>query len=68
MLVWNMFAMLLMLFVARQLQQHATIPLYEFLLFLFVQLYSRSTPRSRKVFGTDDVYVLALVKSFRVIF
>ena len=48
-------------FTVKQLQQHTTVPLYEFLLFLFVQLYSRSTPRSRKVFGTDDVYESAFV-------
>eukprot|EP00698_Gefionella_okellyi_P023071 TRINITY_DN7758_c0_g1_i1.p1 TRINITY_DN7758_c0_g1~~TRINITY_DN7758_c0_g1_i1.p1 ORF type:complete len:528 (+),score=126.53 TRINITY_DN7758_c0_g1_i1:68-1651(+) len=41
---------------AKQLQDNNVVGLYEFLLFLFVQLYSRSTPRSRKVFGTDDIW------------
>jgi len=34
------------------------VPLYEFLLFLFIQLYSKGSPRPRKM---EDVYVIALL-------
>ena len=48
---------------SKQLQA-LVVPLYEFLLFLFAQLYNKGSPRVRKM---EDVYVFSLAFFFLIV-